>query len=180
MTDNQRLVIRSNKDLPEVEPLLEQMTDALHQRIRLLGLDNIALVGIHSGGVWIAEQLHDRLGLIEPMGTLDISFYRDDYTRVGLNPSVKPSNLPFATESRHIVLVDDVIMSGRTIRAALNELFDYGRPDSVTLVTLLDLPGRELPVQPDITGQKIQLPEGARIKLSPDPLALTLLEPADA
>jgi len=177
---NQRLVIHSNDDLPEVAPLLDQMADALCQRFEQIGLNNIALVGIHSGGVWIAEQLHQRLELSEAMGTLDISFYRDDYTRVGLNPSVKPSNLPFATESRHIVLVDDVIMSGRTIRAALNELFDYGRPDSVTLVTLLDLPGRELPVQPDITGQRLQLPEGIRIKLSADPLALTLLEPKEA
>lgn len=180
MTDNQRLVIRTNQDLPEVEPLLDQMADALRQRIAQLGQDNIALVGIHSGGVWIAEQLHQRLALSEPMGALDISFYRDDYTRVGLNPSVKPSNLPFATESRHIVLVDDVIMSGRTIRAALNELFDYGRPDSVTLVTLLDLPGRELPMQPDITGQRLELPEGVRIKLSAEPLSLALIEPETA
>ena len=176
----QGLVIRSNEDLPEVAPLLDQMAGALRQRFEKTGLNNIALVGIHSGGVWIAEQLHQRLGLSEAMGTLDISFYRDDYTRVGLNPSVKPSNLPFATESRHIVLVDDVIMSGRTIRAALNELFDYGRPDSVTLVTLLDLPGRELPMQPDITGMRLQLPEGVRIKLSAEPLALALLEPASA
>lgn len=180
MTDNQRLVIRTNQDLPEVSPLLDQMADALRQRIAQLGQDNIALVGIHSGGVWIAEQLHQRLRLSEPMGTLDISFYRDDYTRVGLNPSVKPSNLPFTTESRHVVLVDDVIMSGRTIRAALNELFDYGRPDSVTLVTLLDLPGRELPVQPDITGQRLELPEGVRIKLSAEPLSLALIEPETA
>lgn len=179
MTDNQCLVVTSNEDLPEVAPLLDQMAETLRQRLAALGQETIALVGIHSGGVWIAEQLHQRLGLTEPMGMLDISFYRDDYTRVGLNPSVQPSNLPFATESRHIVLVDDVIMSGRTIRAALNEVFDYGRPDSVTLVTLLDLPGRELPVQPDITGQKLVLPEGVRIKLSAEPLALTLLEPAE-
>ncbi|WP_417595786.1 bifunctional pyr operon transcriptional regulator/uracil phosphoribosyltransferase PyrR [Oceanospirillum sp.] len=176
----ERLVIRSSDDLPEVAPLLDQMADALRQRIERLGQESIALVGIHSGGVWIAEQLHQRLMLNEPLGTLDISFYRDDYTRVGLNPSVKPSNLPFATESRHIVLVDDVIMSGRTIRAALNELFDYGRPDSVSLVTLLDLPGRELPIQPDIAGQRLELPEGVRIKLSAEPLALALLSPATA
>ena len=180
MTDNQRFVISTDADLPEVAPLLDQMADALRQRFEKTGLNNIALVGIHSGGVWIAEQLHQRLQLSEAMGTLDISFYRDDYTRVGLNPSVKPSNLPFTTESRHVVLVDDVIMSGRTIRAALNELFDYGRPDSVTLVTLLDLPGRELPVQPDITGMRLQLPEGVRIKLSADPLKLALLEPRSA
>lgn len=175
-----RVVIRSHEDLPQVAPLLDQMADALRQRIEQLGLINIALVGIHSGGVWIAEQLHQRLNMQEPLGTLDISFYRDDYTRVGLNPSVKPSNLPFATESRHIVLVDDVIMSGRTIRAALNELFDYGRPDSVTLITLLDLPGRELPIQPDITGQRLVLPDGGRIKLTESPLALTLSGPTTA
>ena len=83
------------------------------------------------------------LGNQEPLGTLDVSFYRD-FTQNGLHPQVRPSALPFEIDGQHLVLVDDVLMSGRTIRAALNELFDYGRPASVTLVCLLDLNAREL------------------------------------
>ncbi len=165
----------THTNLPDVNTLIEQLAQQLKQHIQNQNLNNIALVGIHSGGVWVAERLHSLLEQEEALGTLDISFYRDDYTRVGLNPSVKPSSLPFATEGRHIVLVDDVIMSGRTIRAAMNELFDYGRPDSVTLVTLLSLPGRELPIQPDITGQTLTLAPGERVKLTgPDNLSLEL------
>ncbi|WP_036567243.1 bifunctional pyr operon transcriptional regulator/uracil phosphoribosyltransferase PyrR [Oceanospirillum beijerinckii] len=161
--------------LPEVEQLIAQLADQLKQYISDKQLDHIAMVGIHSGGVWIAERLHQLLQHDEALGALDISFYRDDYTRVGLNPNVKPSNLPFATEDRHIVLVDDVVMSGRTIRAAMNELFDYGRPASITLVTLLDLPGRELPIQPDLCAQTLNLAPGERIKLTgPENMALEL------
>lgn len=163
--------------LPEVDQLIAQMAQQLKDHIARNGRDNIALVGIHSGGVWVAERLRTLLEHDEAMGMLDISFYRDDYTRVGLNPSVKPSSLPFDTEGRHVVLVDDVVMSGRTIRAAMNELFDYGRPESVTLVALLDLPGRELPIQPDICGQQLTLAPGQRIKLTgPDKLSLELQE----
>jgi pyrimidine operon attenuation protein/uracil phosphoribosyltransferase len=88
------------------------------------------------------------LGSDEPLGTLDVSFYRDDFSQNGLHPQVRPSELPFEIEGQHLVLVDDVLMSGRTIRAALNELFDYGRPASVTLVCLLDLDAGELPIRP--------------------------------
>lgn len=161
--------------LPDAEALIAQVAEQLQQLIAERQLNNIAIVGIHSGGVWVAERLHQLLAVEEALGSLDISFYRDDYTRIGLNPSVQPSHLPFTTEGRHIILVDDVIMSGRTIRAAMNELFDYGRPDSVTLVTLLDLAGRELPIQPDISGQKLTLATNERIKLNgPEPLRLEL------
>jgi pyrimidine operon attenuation protein/uracil phosphoribosyltransferase len=106
---------------------------------------------------------------------LDISFYRDDFTQVGINPRVQPSQLPCATEGRDILLVDDVIMSGRTIRAALNELFDYGRPASVSLITLLDLQRRELPIQPDVVGGTLALGPDQQVKLNgPDPLTLTI------
>lgn len=161
--------------LPDAEQLISQVAEQLQQLIAERQLSNVALIGIHSGGVWVAERLHQLLAVEEDLGSLDISFYRDDYTRIGLNPSVQPSHLPFTTEGRNIILVDDVIMSGRTIRAAMNELFDYGRPDSVTLVTLLDLAGRELPIQPDITGQKLTLGSHERIKLhGPEPLRLEL------
>ena len=104
-----------------------------------------------------------------------MSFYRDDFTRSGLHPQVKPSQLPFEIEDQHLVLIDDVLMSGRTIRAALNELFDYGRPASVTLVSLLDLDARELPIHADVLGATLALAPEQRVKLSgPAPLTLEL------
>ena len=103
---------------------------------------------------------------------LDVSFYRDDFTQKGLHPQVRPSELPFEIEGQRLVLIDDVLMTGRTIRAALNELFDYGRPASVTLVCLLDLNARELPIRPDVVGA-LSLAPDQRIKLlGPAPLAL--------
>jgi len=108
-----------------------------------------------------------------PLGVLDASFYRDDFEHSGLHPKVRPSELPFAVDGAHLVLVDDVLMSGRTIRAALNELFDYGRPASVTLVCLLDLNARELPIRADVVGAALNLPVGQRVKLNgPNPLVL--------
>ncbi len=133
------------------------------------------MIGIHTGGVWVAQQLHQQLGINEPLGTLDISFYRDDFTRIGINPQVKPSSLPLSIDNRHIILVDDVLYTGRTIRAAMNELFDYGRPASLTLVVLVERDGRELPIQPDAVGQHISLQPGEQIKLQgPNPLTLNI------
>ncbi len=163
--------------LIDVEGLLESICDDLSRHITSNQIESPAIVGIRTGGVWLADFIHKKLGLSEPYGELDISFYRDDFTRIGLNPTVKPSSLPFETEGRHIVLVDDVVMSGRTIRAAMNELFDYGRPASITLVTLIDLKGRELPIQPDIVGRQMTLSENQQVKLKgPDVLALEVSE----
>ena len=109
------------------------------------------------------------------LGILDISFYRDDFDERGLSAHAKGSDLPDSIEDRDIILVDDVLMSGRTIRAAMNEIFDYGRPTSIQLVCLLDIGQRQLPIQADVVGAKIELIAGQKIKLSgPDPLALTL------
>ncbi|HET9122697.1 MAG TPA: bifunctional pyr operon transcriptional regulator/uracil phosphoribosyltransferase PyrR, partial [Acidiferrobacteraceae bacterium] len=105
------------------------------------------------------------LGIQEEMGSLDISFYRDDFTQVGMHPEVKASHLPVPLDGRHVILVDDVLHTGRTIRAALNELFDYGRPASVILAVLVDRDGRELPIQADVRGRHISLPPGQHIKL---------------
>lgn len=161
----------------DVEDLLESMCRQLQAVLESRGAQQPVLVGIRTGGVWLADYIHKRLRLAEPLGELDISFYRDDFSRIGLNPRVKPSNLPFATENRHIILVDDVIMSGRTIRAAMNELFDYGRPASIVLATLLDLGARELPIQPDVAGQTLELQRHQRVKLlGPEPLRLELRE----
>ncbi|AUM13272.1 bifunctional pyr operon transcriptional regulator/uracil phosphoribosyltransferase PyrR [Ketobacter alkanivorans] len=164
--------------MPDVAPLLDSMASDIKTSIMAGNRNEPAMVGIHTGGAWLAKELHRRLGLKQPLGLMDISFYRDDFHGKGLHPQVQPSNLPFSVEGQHVILVDDVIMSGRTIRAALNELFDYGRPASVALVALVDLPRRELPFQPDVVGIRMDLDPKQRIKLSgPKPLTLTLIEP---
>jgi len=166
-------------NLPSVSALLDSLYVDTLQRILDRHLTNPVLVGIHTGGAWIAAELHHRLaaaGVVSsPLGTLDISFYRDDFSRIGLNPKVQPSDLPETTEGRHVLLVDDVLMTGRTIRAALNVLFEVGRPASVSLITLVDLQAAELPIKADITGIALKLPAHQRIKLTgPEPLNLAL------
>ena len=158
-------------DIAKPDQLLEKLAADLEQLLDQRNIDDPLMVGIHTGGAWIATILHSKLGLSQPLATLDISFYRDDFSRIGMNPKVKPSSLPPQVEDKHIILVDDVLQTGRTIRAALNEIFDYGRPASITLVCLVDRSGRELPIQADIIGQHLQLSIDQHIKLSgPDPL----------
>ena len=155
----------------DIAALIAQMADELEQKLDIN--ERTAMVGIHTGGVWIARQLHRILKIQPPLGALDISFYRDDFTRIGMNPQVKPSALPFTLDERNIILVDDVLHTGRTIRAAMNELFDYGRPASIVLVTLIDRSGRELPIEANVVGLHIKLGRGEHVKLSgPDPLTL--------
>ncbi|KVW96674.1 bifunctional pyr operon transcriptional regulator/uracil phosphoribosyltransferase PyrR [Thiobacillus denitrificans] len=148
--------------LPDVDPLIARMADAIAPTIT----PDIVIVGIHTGGVWVAERLHALLQCPLPLGMLDISFYRDDFSRIGLHPQVKPSNLPFDLENRDILLVDDVLYSGRTVRAAMNELFDYGRPASIRLAVLVDRGGHELPIHPDFTGLALDVPAHQNINLS--------------
>ncbi len=149
-------------------PDAEQLLDTLAENIRPLLGDDTALVGIYSGGAWIAKRLLEKLGGDIPLGTLDISFYRDDFSRIGLHPQVKPSNIPFDVEGRHVVLVDDVLYTGRTVRAAMNELFDYGRPARISLAVLVDRGGRELPVDAQAVGAKMELPAGQNLELTQD------------
>jgi pyrimidine operon attenuation protein / uracil phosphoribosyltransferase len=127
---------------------------------------NCVMVGIHSGGFWIAERLHADLKIAAPLASLNISFYRDDFNRIGLHPQVTPSSMPVSVEDKTIVLVDDVLYTGRTIRAAMNELFDYGRPARVLLAVLIDRGGRELPIAPDACGARMELPADKNIVLS--------------
>ncbi len=163
--------------LPHPDELLRKLTLSLAQLLDERQINNPAMIGIYTGGAWIAQELHRHLGLTEPLGTLDISFYRDDFTTAGLHPQVRPSQLSFNVEGRHIILVDDVLHTGRTIRAALNEIFDFGRPASVILATLAARDGRELPIQPDVTGVHLQMLPGQYIKLTgPTPLAFTLID----
>jgi len=157
-----------------IDAALRQMTDALKP---LLARDPL-MVGIHTGGAWVAASLHQRLGMTTPLGTIDISFYRDDFTRIGMNPQVKASSLPVDIEDRHVILVDDVLHTGRTIRAAMNEIFDYGRPASVTLACLIERDGRELPIEAQVVGGHLKLNKNQHIKLmnGPDKLELMIQE----
>lgn len=147
--------------LPDAEHLLANLTERVRHD---LGPDT-ALVGIYTGGVWLAERLHQNLQLSLPLGTLDVSFYRDDFGQIGLHPQIRPSDIPFKVEGSHIVLVDDVLYTGRTIRAAINELFDYGRPASVRLAALIDRGGRELPMAAQYVGTVLDVPSDKMLAL---------------
>lgn len=162
---------------PDLNVTLDRMAAKLKTLLAQRGISDPMMVGIHTGGVWVARQLHARLGLTQVLGELDISFYRDDFTRIGINPQVKPSRLASTVDDRHIILVDDVLHTGRTVRAALNELFDWGRPASVMLVALVDRSGRELPMEACVVGETMNLGAHEHVKLSgPEPLKLTVME----
>jgi len=148
--------------LPDANTLIARLADAIAPTLT----PETLIVGIHTGGVWVAERLHGLLKCSLPLGMLDISFYRDDFSRIGLHPQVKPSNLPFDLEDRDIILVDDVLHTGRTVRAAMNELFDYGRPASIRLAVLVDRGGHELPIRPDFVGLAHAVPSHQNITLS--------------
>lgn len=161
--------------LPSPDSLIEDLTEKLSELLKQQAIDNPVMVGIRTGGVWVAEHLHQKLGIKEPLGTLNISFYRDDFSRIGVHPQVTPSALPGEIENRHIILVDDVIQTGRTIRAAMNELFDYGRPASIILICLVERGGHELPIRADIAGRQCTLNDDEQIKLTgPEPLAFEI------
>lgn len=147
--------------LPDAEILFRNLAN----KIQSDGGKDFVLVGIHTGGVWLAERLHQELAITQPLGTLDVSFYRDDFDRIGLHSQVKRSEIPFEVEGAHIILIDDVLHTGRTIRAAINELFDYGRPASVSLATLIDRGGRELPIAAQYTGIELELPADKMLEL---------------
>ena len=147
--------------LPDAEILFKNLA----KKMQFDNDKSFALVGIHTGGVWLAERLHRELAITKPLGTLDVSFYRDDYDKIGLHAQVKRSEIPFEVEGAHIILVDDVLYTGRTIRAAINELFDYGRPASISLATLVDRCGRELPIAAQYTGVELELPADKMVEL---------------
>lgn len=157
------------------DSLIQELSAKLTESLKEKQIDNPVMVGIHTGGAWVAEKLHKNLNIAEPLATLNISFYRDDFSRIGVHPQVTPSTLPSEIEDRHIILVDDVLQTGRTIRAAMNELFDYGRPASITLVCLVERDGHELPIRADIVGQQLSLQDNEQIKLTgPEPLAFEI------
>jgi pyrimidine operon attenuation protein/uracil phosphoribosyltransferase len=147
--------------LPDAEKLCEQLARELKAVVK----PSTAMVGIHTGGAWVAERLHAALALKIPLGLLDPAFYRDDYAKQGLARDPKRSKIPFDVEGKDLLLVDDVLYSGRTVRAAMNELFDYGRPASIALVVLAERDGRQLPVCAQHVGAKVDVPAGMRLRL---------------
>jgi len=147
--------------LPDAEQLCVQLADAIRPQLT----PNTAMIGLYTGGVWLAERLHALLGIAAPLGTLDIAFYRDDYHQQGLARDPKRSHIPFSIEGRDVLLVDDVLYTGRTVRAAMNELFDYGRPARILLAVLADRGGRQLPICAQYCGARVEVPAGARLRL---------------
>ncbi len=148
--------------LPEAEKLCTQLVAELKPHVG----PKTAMVGLYTGGAWLAERLHKELALKAPLGLMDIAFYRDDYSARGLKHDPKRTKIPFDVNGAELLLVDDVLYSGRTVRAAMNELFDYGRPASISLVVLADRGGRQLPICAQYCGAKVEVPAGMRLRLN--------------
>jgi pyrimidine operon attenuation protein/uracil phosphoribosyltransferase len=150
--------------LPNPETLLADITAKIAAQIN----PNSALVGIHSGGVWLMQRILKTLNTDVPFGTLDAALYRDDFAERGLKTDPKPSNIAFNITDKHIILIDDIFYTGRTTRAAMNELFDYGRPASIQLAVLINRGGAQLPIAPNIVGAGILLQANQNLQLSQD------------
>lgn len=148
--------------LPDPEILVAQLAAQMRGKLA----PDAALVGIYTGGVWVAERLHRLLATTPPLGTLAVTLHRDDFSRIGLHREARRSQIPFPVDGREVVLVDDVLYTGRTIRAALNELYDFGRPRAVRLAVLADRGGRELPIAADFTGAKVDVGADEELVLS--------------
>jgi len=147
--------------IPDAEILLPKLAAGLKACVT----PATAMIGLYTGGAWLAERLHPLLGLKDPLGLMDIAFYRDDYAKEGLKHDPKRTKIPFEVEGRDLLLVDDVLYTGRTVRAAMNELFDYGRPRSISLVVLADRGGRQLPIAAQHVGAQVEVPAGKRLRL---------------
>jgi len=164
--------------LPDAEKLCEQLVAELKPRIG----PKSAMVGLYTGGAWLAERLHPMLDMKSPLGLMDIAFYRDDYAARGLKHDPKRTKIPFDVNGAELLLVDDVLYTGRTVRAAMNELFDYGRPASISLVVLVDRGGRQLPICAQHVGARVEVPSGMRLRLKQEPggKLMLVLEPERA
>ncbi|BDI08208.1 bifunctional pyr operon transcriptional regulator/uracil phosphoribosyltransferase PyrR [Sphaerotilus microaerophilus] len=136
--------------------------------VRRLLLPDVALVGVWSGGAWLAERLQRDLGLPGKHGVISSALHRDDFGSRGLASGHDATSLPFAVDGRPILLIDDVLFTGRTIRAVINELYDFGRPSSVRLAVLVDRGGRELPIEAAYAASRIVLPATQRLSLTRD------------
>jgi len=150
--------------------------DSMQQQLQMnLHPDEAPLIiGIRTGGVDVGRHLHSALHLDEPLGELNISFYRDDFSTIGLHPVVGPSQVPVDVEGRHIVLVDDVLSTGRTVRAAMNEIFDFGRPARITLAVLVQRTGHELPIRADVIGNTLDVTDDQHVSLDTSTMTVTV------
>lgn len=145
-------------DTEDIKRILIRMT---HEILEIhKGADNLALVGIHTRGVYLAKRIRSEINRIEgielPAGDMDITLYRDDWTRISPNPIVQTTDVPFSVDGKQIILIDDVLFTGRTIRAAMDALIDFGRPDRIELAVLVDRGYRELPIQANYVGKFIE------------------------
>ena len=150
--------------LPDAETQCVELAEQIRPQLR----PNTLIVGIHSGGVWVARRLKELLEIPGEIGLIDVSFYRDDFEEKGLHPQIKPTSLPFDVDDRSLILVDDVLFTGRTTRAAVNELFDYGRPANIRLAVLADRGGRELPVFAEFCAWRPDLSASEELVLEAD------------
>jgi len=153
---------------PPQVPDAEATLVALAERMRGAVAHDAAFVGIYSGGAWLAERLPALVPGDHPVGFIDVSFYRDDYSTKGLKGGSRRTSLPFDVDRATIVLVDDVLFTGRSVRAAINELFDFGRPACIELAVLIDRGGRELPIEPTYCGARLSVARDLSIVLSRD------------
>ncbi len=155
---------------------VDKWLDCMQQSLQLVVSSDptVAMIGIKTGGVDVGKHLHKALNMVEPLGELNISFYRDDFSTIGLHPVVGPSQVPFDVDNRHIILVDDVLSTGRTVRAAMNEIFDYGRPSKITLAVLVQRDGHELPIRADVIGHSMHIPEFEHVSLDAETMSVTV------
>jgi len=161
----------------QTNDLLLKIENSLRAYLLKNGITDPIIVGVHTGGAWIADWLQKTMSLEGKAAALNISFYRDDFSKVGVNPKVEPTEMPVSIDDKHVILVDDVLFTGRTTRAAINEIFDFGRPLSVTLVVLIERNGKELPISADIVGEKLFLENNKNVKLcGPEPLILEIID----
>lgn len=154
-------------NLPTAEQLYSKMKAGIEELLQTKHIDKVYLVGIYSGGAWLVKRLQQDLPQISnEVGLLNTSFYRDDFHKIGLHAQKQPTQIPFDVDGKHIIVIDDILYTGRTIRATMNELFDYGRPASIELAVLIDRGGRQLPISANVVGGVIHLEKGTNFVLS--------------
>ena len=146
----------------EIEKILKYMADEIEKKV---GLDNTAIIGIKRRGAILADRINKILSKKIPVGYLDITFYRDDFSKIGANPIVGTTEILFGIDDKKIILVDDVLYTGRTVRAALDALVDLGRPKFVKLFVLVDRGHRELPISPDFAGKIVEISEDEMVEV---------------
>lgn len=160
----------------EITAILRDLADQLMESIS--PWNDIVFIGIRSGGVLVARNvvklLEQKTGMQVPLGTLDIALYRDDVSKRLFSPEVRSTDIPFSVDNKRVILVDDVINTGRSVRAAIDHILDFGRPKRIYFMVLFDRAGRELPIQPDFVGKQMSIPEQKIIKIeaAPDGVAI--------